>query len=212
MTKFLMAADTGGASGTIAADSDKGKTQTTSITTGGENGGGQTGEKKAAENTKTYTEEELGQVVARKQAEQVNKLLTELGIENTGSLKERIAALKKYEDEHKTELQKEKEAREAAEKAMAGAITRAEQAEAKAEAIVLGVDPAKAERFMKLAMTYEGTTVQEKVKAALTDNPEFKGAKPDTPNLNSKIKNQLTPEATAADIAFKQALGLKIAK
>lgn len=210
-TKFLMATDTGGASGASAADGDKAKVQTTGAA-GGEKAGGQDGEKKPAENIKTYTEEELGQVVARKQAEQVNKLLTDLGIENTGTLKERIAALKKYEDEHKTELQKEKEAREAAEKARQEAITRAEQAEAKAEAIVLGVDPTKAERFMKLAMTYEGATVQERVKAALTDNPEFKGAKPDTPNLNSKIKNQMTPEATAADIAFKQALGLKIAK
>jgi uncharacterized small protein (DUF1192 family) len=171
---------------------------------------GDTGKAAATTPPKTYTEEEVNGLLARKQSEQVDRMLKDLGIESSGTLKERIAALKKYEDEHKTEIQKEKEARTAAETRLQEAQTRADKAEAKAEALAVGVPAAKAERFVKIAMTYEGETVAEKVAAAIKDNPEFRGeTAPEIPNANTKVKSQGSPEADKVRAAFNAALGLK---
>lgn len=161
---------------------------------------------------KTYTDAELSGIIARKQSEQVDKLLKDLGIESQGSLKDRISALKKYEDAHKSEMDKAVEGKTAAERAAQEAIARAEKAEAKAEALIAGVDPGKMDRFMRLALTYDGETVQDKVAAAIKENPEFKmqgtGAGP-APALGGKVKNQGAPADQAATAAFRAALGLK---
>lgn len=157
---------------------------------------------------KTYSEEELNGIVARRKSEEVDSLLKDLGIESKGSLKDRIAALKKYEDEHKSELDKEKESRTTAEKARDEAISRAERAEAKAEALGMGVDPEKIDRFLKVVGAYDGDTMSAKVKAALEDLPDFKVQGVKIPNLKTPIKNQTTPEADAAKAAFNSALGI----
>lgn len=158
---------------------------------------------------KTYSEEELNGIVARRKSEEVDSLLKDLGIESKGSLKDRLAALKKYEDEHKSELDKEKEGKSAAEKARDEAITRAERAEAKAEALALGVDPEKIDRFLKVVGAYDGDTMTAKVKAALEDLPDFKSQGIKIPNLKTQIKNQSTPEVDQAKAAFGAALGLQ---
>lgn len=159
---------------------------------------------------KKYTDKELNDIIKGKQSEQVDKLLKDFGIESTGSLKDRIAALKKYEDEHKTELDKEKEGRTAAEKARAEAEARANKAEAKAEALALGVPKDKVDDFITLAMGEEGATMAAKVAAALEKRPYFKeAAAPEAPNLGQRIKTQTTPEVDAAKAAFNAALGIR---
>jgi uncharacterized small protein (DUF1192 family) len=159
---------------------------------------------------KKYSDKELNDIIKGKQTEQVDKLLKDLGIESTGSLKDRIAALKKYEDEHKTELDKEKEGRTAAEKARAEAEARANKAEAKAEALALGVPKDKVDDFITLAMGEEGATMAAKVAAALEKRPYFKeAAAPEAPNLGQRIKTQTTPEVDAAKAAFNAALGIR---
>lgn len=162
---------------------------------------------------KKYTDAELNDIIKGKQSEQVNKLLKDLGIESQGSLKERIAALKKYEDEHKTELDKEKEGRSAAEKARDEAVTRADKAEAKAEALALGVPADRADDLVSLAMSEQGETIKDKVTNALTKRPWMKEpTTPPAPNANGRIHNQTLTSAEQAQSTFNQALGLRPAE
>lgn len=159
---------------------------------------------------KEMTQAELDALVAGAKKEGGEKLWKKHGFENEKAFEDFLTMSKAAEDAKKTETQKEKEAREAAEKREREAIARADKAEAKAEALAQGVPADRADRFIKLAMTYDGDTVQAKVKAALVENPEFKGqTAQQIPSQNTKVKNQMSGTMAAADAELDKIFGAR---
>lgn len=157
---------------------------------------------------KEMTQAEIDTLIAGAKREGGEKLWKKHGFESEKAFDDFLTASKAEADAKKSETQKEKDAREAAEKREQEALARADKAEAKAEALANGVPADKADRFIKLAMTYDGDTVQAKVKAALAENPEFKGqATPPIPSQNTRIKNQMSTTMAAADAELDKIFG-----
>lgn len=157
---------------------------------------------------KEMTQAELDTLIAGAKKEGGEKLWRKYGFDNEKAFDDFLTTSKAEAEAKKSETQKEKDAREAAEKREKEALARADKAEAKAEALALGVPADKADRFIKLAMTYEGDTVQAKVKAALAENPEFKGqAAQQIPSQNNKVRNQMSSTMAAADAELDKVFG-----
>lgn len=165
-----------------------------------------------------YTDDQVNAFKADAKKEAVAQLLKEAGVESTGKLKEDLAALKKIQDADKTEAQRLADDNKAKDEKLTAAETRALKAEAKAEALALGVSKEAVDDFvtiMTASETKDGETIAAKAARILEAKPIFKGAapKPTIPQgMGGKIKNQGTPEAVAAAEAFGNALGLKTAK
>jgi hypothetical protein len=105
---------------------------------------------------KEMTQAELDTLIAGAKKEGGEKLWRKYGFDNEKAFDDFLTTSKAEAEAKKSETQKEKDAREAAEKREKEALARADKAEAKAEALALGVPADKADRFIKLAMTYEG--------------------------------------------------------
>jgi hypothetical protein len=117
---------------------------------------------------KTFTQEELNAVAAKTKNKARLAVLKELGYDSEEAYqkaKEEKEKKKPLEEKLKT---KESEASEA--------LSRAEKAEAQLEALKMDIPSGKVERAVKLARTYEGDTMKEKLEAMLKDYPEFKTA------------------------------------
>jgi len=157
---------------------------------------------------KEMTQAELDTLIAGAKKEGGEKLWRKYGFDNEKAFDDFLTTSKAEAEAKKSETQKEKDAREAAEKREKEALARADKAEAKAEALALGVPADKVDRFIKLAMTYDGDTVQVKVKAAIAENPEFKGQTTQTiPSQNNKVRNQMSSTMAAADAELDKVFG-----
>lgn len=150
-------------------------------------------------------------MVAKGKAEAVAGLLKEHGIESTGRLKDDLKALKDFRDKDKTEAQKLADLTKEQGEKLTASEARAQAAEIKVQAMILGVDPAKVERAAKLIPAYDGDDPKAKVEAFLKENPEFKAtgaAAPVPQGAGGRIKNQGTPEAMKAAADIRAAMGL----
>lgn len=155
-----------------------------------------------------YTDDDLNARAAAARKEGAEKAWKKHGFDNEKAFDDYMAAKKTEDEARKTEAQKDKEAREAAEK-------KAQEVEASTAAIRLenaalkaGVSPDKAERFVKLAAAYDGADDAAKIAAALADFPEFKGGAA-LPNVGGKSKSQPNDDVAAAKAAAAKAFGLK---
>lgn len=155
-----------------------------------------------------YTDDDLNARAAAARKEGAEKAWKKHGFDSEKAFDDYMAAKKAEDDARKTEAQKDKEAREAAEK-------KAQEVEASTAAIRLenaalkaGVAPDRAERLAKIAAAYDGADAVAKVEAALKDFPEFKGASA-LPNVGGKSKSQPNDDVSAAKAAAAKAFGLK---
>ena len=155
---------------------------------------------------KTYTDEEVNAISAKAKTSERIALLKELGIEDAKDAKEALKKYKESEDAKKTEAEKLQEAIKTEQTKATTAEQRATIAESKLDAITLGVKTELADKFVKLAMTYEGETVTDKLNAVLKDFPEFKGGST-LDKFGNAIKNE--GEKTLDKVAeeFAKAMG-----
>ena len=161
---------------------------------------------KKEEATKTFTQDEVNALNAKtKQSERV-ALLKELGVEDTKSVKEALKKLKEQDDASKSEAEKLKEAVEAEKGKTTTAEQRATIAEAQLEAIKSGVPSDRADKLVKLAMSYDGDEIKGKIEAALKDFPEFKGGA-QLDKFGNKIKNDDKPTNQKVEDEFLKAMG-----
>jgi len=154
---------------------------------------------------KTFTQEEVNALNAKTKTAERMALLKELGIEDAKDAKEALKKYKEQEDAKKTESEKLQEALKAEQTKATTAEQRATIAEAQLEAVKLGVPADKASKLVKLAMTYDGETVSDKINAVLKEFPEFKGgAKLD--KFGNPVEN--TPKNKETDLTelFKKEL------
>ena len=154
---------------------------------------------------KTFTQEEVNALNAKTKLSERQALLKELGVEDTKDVKAALKKLKEQEDAKKTEAEKLQEAIKAEQTKATTAEQRATIAEAQLEAIKLGVQADKAGKFVKLAMTYDGETITDKLNAVLVDFPDFKGgAKLD--KFGNPVKNNTPSKETDLSELFKKEL------
>ena len=120
--------------------------------------------KEPAEPPKTFTQEEVNAINVKTK----NKFYKDLGFKDEEAYKEDLAT--------KQANMGAVEKLAAAELANSETLTRAEVAEAKVAVLELGVPKNKADRVIKLAKTYDGENMADKVAAVLKEYPEFKAA------------------------------------
>ena len=154
---------------------------------------------------KTYTDEEVNAISAKAKTSERIALLKELGIEDAKDAKEALKKYKEQEDAKKTEAEKLQEAIKAEQTKATTAEQRATIAEAQLEAVKLGVPADKAQKMVKLAMTYDGETVTDKLNAVLKDFPEFKGGST-LDKFGNKVTNTPTNKETDLEALFKKEL------
>lgn len=127
-------------------------------------------EAQAAEVPK-YTDKQLNDLIAKESAKRSEgaklAMLKEYGIESP----EALAELKKLRDEKMTETEKTAAAFKAKDDAVLTAKAEADAARAEVEAFKAGVSAANLAKVIKLAGTYEGATMAEKIAAVLADFP-----------------------------------------
>lgn len=118
-----------------------------------------------------YTDKQLNDLIAKESAKRSEgartALLKEYGIESP----EALAELKKLRDEKMTESEKTAAAFKAKDDAVLTAKAEADAARAEVEAFKAGVSAANLAKVIKLAGTYEGATMAEKIAAVLADFP-----------------------------------------
>jgi len=172
--------------------------------------GTQDQQQQTAKDDLKYTDKQVNDIVKARSDEKVSKLLKELGLENEGTLKEKIQKLKEYEDSQKTETEKLTEAQKEAIKKADEARAEADAMRAENAALKSGVDPAKVDKFVKIAMSYDGATVAEKVTAALAEFPEFKSSTAPAGAFSTGSKSQTS--GTNDDIVAQMRKGLGVTK
>jgi len=155
---------------------------------------------------KTFTQAEVNALNAKTKTSERIALLKELGIEDAKDAKDALKKYKEAEDAKKTESEKLQEAIKAEQTKATTAEQRATIAEAQLEAVKLGVPADKAQKMVKLAMTYDGETVSDKLNAVLKDFPEFKGGST-LDKFGNAIKNEGDKTLDKVAEEFAKAMG-----
>lgn len=118
-----------------------------------------------------YTDKQLNDLIARestkREAAAKAAMMKELGVDTP----EALAELKKLRDEKMTDSEKTAASLKASADAVTAAKAEADAARAEVEAFKAGVSAANLAKVIKLAGTYEGATMAEKIAAVLADFP-----------------------------------------
>ena len=162
------------------------------------------------EPAKTFSQEDVNNLIAKESRAAQEKLLRDLGVTDTKSAKEGLAKLKEMQDAQKTEAEKLAADLAASSEKITAAETRALAAEAKLEAIASGVPADKADKVIKLAAAYDGETMADKIKAVLEEFPELKGQPPaaPAPQIGGKTDNQNMSDIDKMRAVARRAMGL----
>ena len=153
---------------------------------------------------KTYSEEDLNGIIARKTKEAKTKALEEAGI-----TPEEIKSWKEEKEASKTATQKMEDALKAEKTGRTTDQQERDLAKAELTAIKAGCDPKRSDKLVKLAMTYEGETISEKVASALKDFPTFKlTGEP----FGGKPKNEADNDTEKMKATLNDIFGLKSSK
>ena len=118
-----------------------------------------------------YTNKQLNDLLVRDASKEVKKMLAEAGFDTSGDIKADLAKLKSIRDEKMTDSEKTAAALKAKDDAVLTAKAEADAARAEVEAFKAGVSAANLAKVIKLAGTYEGATMAEKIAAVLADFP-----------------------------------------
>ncbi|MPW25954.1 hypothetical protein GC105_09140 [Alkalibaculum sp. M08DMB] len=143
---------------------------------------GGSGESSKQEDTKTFTQDDVNNVVARESKAAVEKLLKEAGIAPEGDYKASMQAFKEWQDSQKTELEKVTGNLTTLEQAKAEAEAKATLLEQKFKAVSKGIPADKAHKYIKLAEAYmdDKTDFEKALGLALKDFPVVENGTPGT--------------------------------
>ena len=155
-------------------------------------GGDQQGQK--PEDQKTFTQEDVNNVVARESKTAVEKLLKEVGIAPEGDYKASLKAFKDWQDSQKTELTKASENLTAAEAARAAAESKAEELTQQVLVMSKGIPAEKSAQYVKLASAYikDGVDFAGALDLALKDFPISNSTPGGVPGASGNPANPLT--------------------
>lgn len=126
---------------------------------------------------RTYTDEDVNAIVAKKQAKATSKFVEELGFENADALKEVLTKYNEMQEATKTEAQKIAEERDALVAQLAEKESAIKTATAKTQAMALGVNPDLLDDFIILSNSKvtEDKDINTVMSEMLEKMPAFKG-------------------------------------
>lgn len=107
-----------------------------------------------AAGAKTFTQEDVNNLIARESKSAVEKLLKDAGIAAEGDYKASLAAFKGWQDSQKSELEKATGAQATLAKEKADAVARADALERQLTAVGKGIPADKSAKYIKLAEAY----------------------------------------------------------
>lgn len=155
-----------------------------------------------------YTDAQLNDLIAKeaskREAKAQRELMERLGVKTP----EELDALKKLRDEKMTDAEKALAREKEKDDAINAAKAEAEGARAEAEALKRGVPADRVERLVKIAGTYEGATIAERLDAALKDFPEFTGKVATTTTLGKETTHQSQSDEERLLAAARKQAGL----
>lgn len=158
-----------------------------------------------------YTDKQLNDLIAKNSGKASEKtraeILAELGVDSLDTIKAKLAKQAELEKANMTEAEKYKAELEAEKKARADAEGKMTAAELRAEIIGKGVPADRADKVVKLAAGYEGSSTAEKVDAVLKDFPELVKAPAQSIGVETRRQNLSEEDALLAQLS--EAVGLQ---
>lgn len=161
-----------------------------------------------AKDIKTLTQDEVNSLVGKTKKETQEKILRDLGVEDFTNAKEGLKLLREKQEAEKSEYQKLKDQIDLLNKEKNEVLLKAEMSEAKVIAISKGVNSEKIDKFLKVAQSYDGESLQDKIDIALNDFPEFL-VKQAPANIGGQTGKQDVSEDEKMQAAMRKAMGIK---
>jgi len=166
---------------------------------------------------KKYDDKQLNDLIAKNASKEAEKakaeLLKELGITDLNAYKTEAAKKKEEEDAKKTADQKLQEQIAAQSEALKTLREENEIAKMSTAALKAKVPETIAEKVAKAAMSYEGSTPDEKVKAYIADFPwvipPAVDSQPIAPKFGTKTISQIPNETQALIDQIEAQVGIK---
>ena len=166
---------------------------------------------------KKYDDKQVNDLIAKNAAKEAEKakaeLLKELGITDLNAYKTEAAKKKEEEDAKKTADQKLQERIAAQDEALKKLQSENEIAKMSTAALKAKVPETIAEKVAKAAMSYEGSTPDEKVKAYIADFPWVIPPAPDSqpvaPKFGTKTISQIPNETQALIDQIEAQVGIR---
>lgn len=138
---------------------------------------------------KTFKQEDVNNIVAKESKKATEKLLKELGIEDFENAKDGLAKFKKWQDEQKTDAEKQQETLVNLEKDKQTLTSENGSLKFQISAMKQGVIPDSVEDVVALAerLVSDETTIDEAIKQVVEKYPHFaKKEKEDEPYFTTK--------------------------
>jgi hypothetical protein len=139
-------------------------------------------------NDKTFTQDDVNNIVAKEVKKAQEKLLKQLGIEDFNSAKEGLQKFREWQDAQKTEAQKQAERLQQLEQQFNAVQQEKESLAAQLAAVKAGVHADYVEDVVVLAqrLVNDDTTLEEAITKVLEKYPHFKQAQQEPPQQDSK--------------------------
>ena len=182
------------------------QTQTDQSVNAGETVESQTQE----QSIKTFTQEEVTDLVAKESKKAQEKIFKDLGFENFKSAKEGLQQLKEWKDSQKSEAEKQSEALATKEKELEQVLSDKKNLEAKLSALTLGVNAESVDDVITLSarLVTDEVSIADAIGQVLQKYPQFghtEQAEEKKPTFS--VGGNPTAETNQGD-AFLKALGL----
>jgi hypothetical protein len=160
-------------------------------------------------NDKTFTQDDVNNIVAKEVKKAQEKLLKQLGIDDFNSAKEGLQKFREWQDAQKTEAQKQAERLQQLEQQFNAVQQEKENLMAQLAAVKAGVHADFVEDVIVLAqrLVNEDTTIDEAIAKVIEKYPHFKEA-PQQPEQQPKPTFTVgTHQKSSADDFIKALLG-----
>ena len=164
---------------------------------GGDNPAPQNPPKDPPAEQKTFTQEELNNLIAKEKKAAQENFLKSVGFDDFKNAKDGLAKFKDWQDSQKTDAEKQAAALEQASKDLEATKAEKETIAAQLAAVKAGADPEALEDLIVLAKTKvtDEVTIDEAIKQTLEKYPHFKAQQEQQQNKPSFSGGQHVPPA-----------------
>jgi len=147
-----------------------------------------------------FNQDEVNAYVARESKKSLEKALKELGVEDFKSAKDGLSKLRADQESQKSEYQKMKELADTLTKQIADKDVEIQSHTLKTSLLSAGVRADKMKIALASVSQYDGDTMDDKVQAFITDNPELVVVAEQKPVTNfSKPRASGVPDKKSID-------------
>lgn len=151
-----------------------------------------------AQETKTFTQEQLDAIVKDRLARERDKFSRELGLDESFS-KEKYEEFRQFQEAQKTELEKAKEQATQLEAEKLELLSEREKLQEEYAATKLGIKPESLTDALALAKIKDGDSIEEKLGKVLEEYPIFKSTAPAAVKSIGSEKRDERPSTSQAE-------------